>query len=67
MDMSATRFLLTLIRTYKERGVTLMMAHVNPQPLRVMKRAGVIDELGEENIFDHIDGALAEAAKLICS
>ena len=65
MDMSATRFLLTLIRTYKEKGVTLMMAHVNPQPLRVMKKAGVIAELGGENLFEHIDGALIAAEKLI--
>lgn len=65
MDMSATRFLLTLIRTYRERGVTLMMAHVNPQPLRVMKKAGVITELGEENIFEHIDDALAKAVEIM--
>lgn len=65
MDMSATRFLLTLIRTYKERGVELMMAHVNPQPLKVMKKAGVITELGEENLFDSIDAALREAEKRV--
>lgn len=63
MDMSATRFLLTLVRTYKEKGVTLMMAHVNDQPLRVMKKAGVIVEVGEDNLFANIDGALAEAEK----
>ena len=65
MDMSATRFLLTLIRTYKEKGVTVMMAHVNPQPLKVMKKAGVIAELGEEYLFDNIDSALAEAVKIL--
>lgn len=65
MDMSATRFLLTLIRTYKEKGVELMMAHVNPQPLKVMKKAGVISELGEENLFDGIDAALKEAEKRV--
>ena len=65
MDMSATRYLLTLIRTYKERGVTLMLAHVNPQPLRVMKRANVLSELGEENIYGNIDSALTAASKLV--
>ena len=64
IDMSATRFLLTLIRTYKEKGVTVMMAHVNSQPLRVMKKAGVIAELGEEYLFSGIDSALAEAVKI---
>ena len=63
MDMSATRMLLTLIRTYKERGVTLMLAHVNPQPLKVMKKAGVIAELGEDNLFPGITEALEAARK----
>ena len=65
MDMSATRFLLTLVRTYKEKGVVVMMAHVNAQPLRVMTKAGVIAELGEENLFANIDSALAEAVKIL--
>ena len=63
MDMSATRVLLTLIRIYKERGITLMLAHVNPQPLKVMKKAGVITALGEENLFPGITEALISAAK----
>ena len=63
MDMSATRVLLTLIRIYKERGITLMLAHVNAQPLKVMKKAGVLTALGEENLFPGITEALASAAK----
>ena len=61
MDMSATRVLLTLIRAYNKRGITLMLAHVNRQPEKVMKRAGVIAALGENNLYSGITEALKAA------
>ena len=40
-----------------------MLAHVNPQPLKVMKKAGVITALGEENLVPGITEALEAASK----
>ena len=64
MDYSALRVLLSIVRTYKTRGVTLLLAHVNEQPMRVMKKSGFIDEIGEEHILANIDQALEYARKM---
>ena len=44
--------------------MTLLLAHVNEQPMRVMKKSGFIDEIGEEHILGNIDQALEYARKM---
>ena len=65
LDETATRPLFTLLRTCKDRNITLLLSHVNDQPLAVMKKAGFVADLGEENLLPNIDAALARA-KEIC-
>ncbi len=61
MDMSATRALFSLLRTYHSKGTAILLTHINPQPASVMKKAGFTEALGEENIFANIDTALERA------
>ena len=48
----------------QNRGVQLIMSHVNEQPMKVIRKAGFYDKLGEENFCAHIDDALARAQKV---
>ena len=44
--------------------MTLVLSHVNEQPMKVMEKAGFIEKIGRENICDNIDKALERAGKL---
>lgn len=63
MDATAMNALSQLRKKCEDRGVHLILSHVNPQPLEVMKKSGFYDAVGEENFCSHIDDALALAAK----
>jgi SulP family sulfate permease len=47
------------------RGVQLIMSHVNEQPMKVIRKAGFYDKLGEDNFCPHIDDALAKAQVIV--
>ena len=64
LDATAMKKLFTVHKTCKEKNIALLFAHVNGQPLTVMKRAGFIAAVGEENFLDNIDDALKKAGAI---
>ena len=64
MDITALHSLEKIMATCKKREITLLMSHVQEQPMAIMKKAGFDKEVGEENFCAHIDDALARAEKL---
>ena len=64
MDISALRSLKTLFNDCKKNKVTLVLSHVNEQPMHVLEKAGFIDEIGKENICACIDDALKRAEEI---
>ncbi len=65
LDVSAMRSLEAIHRVCTEKEMTLILSHVNEQPLAVMKKAGFYDAVGEKNFAENIDRAL-EMAEEIC-
>ncbi len=65
IDTSAMRALWTIHKYCTEEGVLLLLSHANKQPISVMKKAGFIDALGEENLLPNIDEALSRAEKTV--
>ncbi len=63
IDVTAMNSLEDLNKKCKEAGVHLILSHVNPQPMKVMKKSGFYKSVGAENFCDHIDAAL-ERSKL---
>ena len=51
----------TILKTCQRDGVTLIMSHVNEQPMRVLRKAGLVEAIGEENFCPNIDAALERA------
>ncbi len=43
----------------------MLLSHVNEQPMSVMKKAGFIEMVGEENFLPNIDAALEKATALV--
>ena len=65
IDATAMKNLEILFEDCKARGVQLIMSHVNEQPMKVIKKAGFYNKLGEENFAPHIDDALARAQEIV--
>ncbi len=54
------------VHTYcKKHGVTLILSHVNEQPMRAMEKAGFDKKVGAENICANIDSALKRAESIV--
>jgi SulP family sulfate permease len=52
----------TLYEKCKSNGVSLVLSHVNEQPMKAMKKAGFYDKVGADNFCAHIDEALELAS-----
>lgn len=63
LDITAMNALEQLLHKCEAKGVRLVLSHVNPQPLEVMKKSGFYDAVGEEYFCPHIDDALSVAAR----
>lgn len=58
IDATAMHSLETLLQKCRDKKVTLILSHVNPQPLEAMKKSGFYDAVGPEHFCSHIDDAL---------
>ncbi len=64
LDATAMNSLEALYKKCKDNDVQLVFSHVNAQPLKVMKKCGFVELLGENRFCNHIDDALALASEL---
>ena len=64
LDATAMHFLEQFYEKCEKKDITLILSHVNEQPMRVMKKAGFDKLVGEENFCAHIDDALKRAEEL---
>lgn len=61
VDATAMNQIEALYKKCKAKGVTLILSHVNPQPMDTMKKSGFYDKVGEENFCKDINTALDRA------
>ena len=64
IDATAMHNLEQLKEMCDNRGITMILSHVNAQPMSVMKKAGFDKKIGAENFCEHIDVALKRAESL---
>lgn len=64
IDVTAIKSLKKLHHKLHSRGIKLIFSHLLEQPRMAMTKAGLIDEIGEENICDNINVALEHVANL---
>jgi SulP family sulfate permease len=65
IDSTGMHNLENMCRMSLQEGVTVVLSGVNPKVEAVLKRNGFSQLLGEENICNHIDLALARAKEII--
>ena len=64
LDATAMHFLEQFYEKCEKKGITLILSHVNEQPMHTMTKAGFDKLVGEENFCAHIDDALLRAAEI---
>ena len=64
LDATAMHFMEQFYEKCQKKNITLVLSHVNEQPMRTMKKAGFDKLVGEENFCAHIDDALKRAAEI---
>lgn len=64
LDTDAIRGFEALAEKCAAQGTTLVMSHVNAQPMRAMKKSGLYAIIGEENFRPDISAAMERAAQL---
>ena len=65
LDSTALNALKNLVTVCERKGITLVFSHVNEQPMRVMKKAGFPELVGEQNFCPNISAALTRAEEVI--
>ncbi len=65
IDATAVNSIEKLIAKCKEKGITIILSHVNEQPERVLKKSGIYEVVTKENICPNIDAALERATQLV--
>lgn len=65
LDTTAMRSIEQLYQRCKEHKVTMILSHVNSQPLHTMEKAQFTEKIGHDNICDNIDAALERANEII--
>ena len=64
MDATGVEALIRIVKRCQRHNVKVVFSHVNEQPMKVMTKAGFIEQVGRENFCDHIDTALLRAEEL---
>ena len=53
-----------IYETCKKNNVTLILSHVNEQPMKALEKAGFVEKVGKDNFCANIDAALLRAEEL---
>lgn len=61
IDATCMKNLELLLHTCRMRGVVLLLSHVTDASQKVLRRAGFLEKLGEENLLPTVSAALAIA------
>jgi len=64
IDATAMNGLVDLYKRCEERGIKIVISHVNTQPMNAMIKSGFADMVGRDNFCRHIDDALERAVEI---
>ncbi len=64
VDATAIHSIETILRSCKRKRITLIMSHMNEQPMKVFKKSHIYEQIGECNFCANIDEALERAKEI---
>ena len=63
VDTDALNTLEAFIKKCYNNEIKVILSHVNPQPMKAIKKSGIYDIIGQENFCANIDTALKKAER----
>jgi SulP family sulfate permease len=64
VDVTAIHSIEAIMDSCRRRKITLILSHVNEQPMEIFKKSHMYEAIGEENFCANIDAALERAAEI---
>lgn len=64
IDATAMNALIKLCDRCSAKGISIVFSHTNPQPMQMLRKAGLVKRVGEENFCANIDTAIARATQI---
>jgi SulP family sulfate permease len=64
VDVTAIHSIEAIMDTCQRKKITLILSHVNEQPMEIFKKSHMYEAIGEENFCANIDAALERAAEV---
>lgn len=65
VDATGLHNLEVFVQKSHEQGIHVVLSGVRPNVLKVIRKSSLYGEVGEKNIFDHINGAMARAEEVV--
>ena len=65
LDSTAMNSLVSLHEHCRKKDITLILSHVNDQPMRAIRKSGFDELIGKENFCQNIDTAIARAEQIV--
>ena len=65
IDSTGIHNLEELFQRSQRMGLTLVLSGVNEHVFKTLKKAGLVEMFGRENICDHINGALSRSKEIV--
>ena len=65
VDATGLHNLEVFIHKSHEQGIHVVLSGVRPNVLEVIRKSSLFGEVGEKNIFNHINGAMARAREVV--
>ena len=65
LDTTSMNALNDLLKRCRKKNITLILSHVNEQPLHAMEKAGFVRKVGLKNICRNIDAAIERAEEIV--
>ena len=65
VDSTAMNALSGLCDYCKKHDITLILSHVNKQPMRAMEKAGLLDQIGRENFRRNINASIEYSEAIV--
>ena len=67
IDATALKSLREFYANCEKKNIKLVLSHVNEQPMKMMDKAGFVDQIGKDNFAPNIDAALDRAEALVAA
>lgn len=65
LDATGLHTLTQAHKSFKKSGITLIISDLHTQPLFAMEKSGLLEKIGEDNVFGNIDDALNRAREVL--